>query len=225
MTLKEQLADGEKIFSRIDSLVKNNQSELAYELIQTENPPASWVIELDSLVKKGEKFKTIKLELMEAVVRRIFGKCEITKIEPILVNQDKAGTATVTVVARVETSYLGNAKNYPMVLAGVATEVVTNIRLLPLATPKASSMAVKNAIKQLGRLFGKYLNNEAEEIELPIEPLEKKITPEEEREAVTEGILLSKTKEDLKSWRSLVFSKNGTAEQQSLYESKMRQFN
>jgi hypothetical protein len=81
---------------------------------------------------------------------------------------------------------------------------------------------VKNAIKQLGRLFGKYLNNEAEELELPIQSDENHLTPEQELQAITEGILSAKTQSDLKSWRHLVYAKKN-AEQQNLYESKLRQ--
>jgi hypothetical protein len=51
-----------------------------------------------------------------------------------------------------------------------------NIQGLELATPKAESMAVKNAIKKLGGLFGKYLNRvEDEIIEEPQMNLEEKM--------------------------------------------------
>lgn len=221
MTLKEQMLDAEPIFSKIDELVKQGKFKEAYEVIQTDNPPDSWIIELDSRLKKGEKYKSIKLELMEAAVRRIFGSCELRSIEQPIISHDKSGAVSVTVVCKLETRYL-EGKPFPFVLSGVSTEIVDNMRLLPLATPKASSMAVKNAIKQLGKLFGKYLNNEAEELELPIESTEKLLSLEEELQAITEGILAAKTPTDLKSWRHLVYSKKN-AEQQNLYESKLRQ--
>lgn len=221
MTLKEQMLDAEPIFSEIDRLVKQEKFDEAYEIIQITNPPDSWLIELDSRLKKGEKYKSIKLELMEAAVRRIFGLCELRSIEQPIIAQDKQGMVSVTVVCKLETRYLDD-KPFPLVLSGVSTEIVDNMRLLPLATPKASSMAVKNAIKQLGRLFGKYLNNEAEELELPIEPTEKLLSPEEELQAITDGILAAKTQEDLKSWRHLVYSKKNL-DQQNLYESRLRQ--
>lgn len=219
-TLKEQLKDAEHIFALIDSYVLAGKTQEAYEVIQSTNPPSSWLIELDSIANKNEKFKSIKLELLEAAMRRIFGKCEISHIEPPIISSDKSGHISATVVVGVKTLTLGS--NNPVILSGLATEVVGSIKLLPLATPKASSMAVKNAIKQVGRLFGKYLNNENEELELPIE---EKPTMEDQIKSVTEGIILSKTMEDLKSWRSLVYSKNGTKEQQELYETKIRQFN
>jgi hypothetical protein len=218
MTIKDQLKQAELMFSRIDKLVKADRIPEAYEIIQNENPPQSWIIELPSISNKGETFKTIKLELMEAVMRRIFGKCEVNHIEPPIISQDKSGYASATVVVGVKTYVLGTSN--PIILSGVATEVVNSIKLLPLATPKASSMAVKNAIKQVGRLLGKYLNNENEELELPIED---KPSIEDQAEAVTQGIITAKTINDLKSWRNLVFSKMGTKEQQELYETKTRQ--
>jgi hypothetical protein len=220
MTLKEQMKDAEQVFALIDSLVSMGKVQEAYDIIQSTNPPQSWLIELDSIASKGEKFKSIKLELLEAAMRRIFGKCEISHIEPPIISHDKSGHISATVVVGVKTLTLG--QNTPVILSGLATEVVSSMKLLPLATPKASSMAVKNAIKQVGRLFGKYLNNENEELELPIED---KPSIEDQIKSVTEGIILSKTMEDLKSWRTLVYSKTGTKEQQELYETKIRQLN
>jgi hypothetical protein len=221
MTIKDQLKDAEPIFSRIDKLIKADKINEAYEIIQNDNPPSSWIIELNSIANSGDKFKTIKLELMEAVMRRIFGKCEVNHIEPPIISQDKSGYASATVVVGVKTYILGTANQ--VILSGVATEVVNSIKLLPLATPKASSMAVKNAIKQVGRLLGKYLNNENEELELPI--AEVKPSLEEQSEAVTQGIITAKSISDLKSWRNLVYSRMGTKEQQELYETRLRQLN
>jgi hypothetical protein len=126
----------------------------------------------------------------------------------------------VTINVEIELRWFdGSVRKYP----GIATEVVSSLRLLPLATPKASSMAVKNALKQLGKLFGKYLNNEADDVELPI--VESQPTIEDQTNAVTQGIIMSTTIADLKSWRNLAYSKMGTKEQQELYETKLRQLN
>jgi hypothetical protein len=220
MTLKEQMDAGKHIFEKIDSLFKENRFQEAYEYIQTESPPECWLIELDSISKKGSKYKTIKLELMEAVMRRIFGKCEICEISSPVICQDKMGNFAATITVNVKVDYIDSR----IILPGIATEVVGNINLLPLAIPKASSMAVKNAIKQTGRLLGKYLNNEAEEIELPIESSEKILTKDEEVEAVQQGIISAKTLQDLKSWRHIVFSRSGTLENQNLYETRLREF-
>ena len=220
MTLKEQMDAGKHIFEKIDSLFKENRFQEAYEYIQAESPPECWLIELDSISKKGSKYKTIKLELMEAVMRRIFGKCEICEISSPVICQDKMGNFAATITVNLKVDYIDSR----IILPGIATEVVSNINLLPLAIPKASSMAVKNAIKQTGRLLGKYLNNEAEEIELPIESSEKILTKDEEAEAVQQGIISAKTLQDLKSWRHIVFSRSGTLENQNLYETRLREF-
>lgn len=218
MTLKEQLLHGDHLFRQIHDLVLKRQPTKATEIVLNSNPPESWVIELQSISNPNEKFKSLKLELMEAVARRIFGHYQIKNIQPPIIVQDKQGNFAVTVIVDAEImSFDGELRSLP----GIATETIGNVRLLPLATPKASSMAVKNALKQLGRLFGKYLNTEADDVEIPIEDIKPSI--EDQKNAVTEGIMLSKSVSDLKSWRSLVYSKMGSKEQQDLYETKLRQ--
>jgi hypothetical protein len=218
MTLKDQLLDGDAIFRQIDDLLANRKPALAYEIISTSPPPESWIIELQSLQNPKEKFKSLKLELMESVVKRIFGHYQLNNIQQPIIVQDKHGNISVTVIVEVEIMSFYGQKH---ILPGVATETVGSLKLLPLATPKASSMAIKNALKQLGRLFGKYLNNEADDVELPIKEAEPTI--EDQTNAVTQGIVLAKSISDLKSWRAIVYSKMGTKEQQELYETKLRQ--
>lgn len=218
MTLKDQLLDGEQIFRQIDDLVSKRQVSHANEIIQSTNPFDSWIIELPSIANPNEKFKALKLELMEAVAKRIYGHYRIKTINQPTISQDRQGTFCVTVVVEIEIRSLdGDIR----VIPGIASEVAGSMRLLPLATPKASSMAVKNALKQLGRLFGKFLNMETEDTELPI--AETQPTIEDQTNAVTNGIVTSKSVADLKSWRSLVYSRMGTKEQQELYETKLRQ--
>ena len=55
MTLQEQLKDAEPIFKRIAECVSKGNFPQAYEIIHNENPPQSWIIELDSRARKGEK--------------------------------------------------------------------------------------------------------------------------------------------------------------------------
>jgi len=218
MTLKDQLKDGEAIFRQIDDLLSKRQVSQANEIIQNTNPLSSWLIELQSIANPNEKFKSLKLELMEAMAKRIYGHYQIKTIGQPIISQDKLGTCCVTVIVEVEImSFDGDMR----ILPGIASESVGNMRLLPLATPKASSMAVKNALKQLGRLFGKYLNMDTDDVDLPIK--ESEPTLEDQTEAVTSGIISAKTAKDLKSWRNLVFSKMGTKQQQELYETKLRQ--
>jgi hypothetical protein len=218
MTLKDQLLDGEQIFRQIDDLVSKRQVSHANEIIQSTNPLDSWIIELQSIANPNEKFKALKLELMEAMAKRIYGHYRIKTINQPIISQDKQGTCCVTVIVEIEIMSLDGELR---VIPGIASEIVGSMRLLPLATPKASSMAVKNALKQLGKLFGKFLNTETDDADLPLIQVEPTI--EDQKNAVTEGIITSKSIVDLKSWRSLVYSKMGTKEQQDLYETKLRQ--
>lgn len=218
MTIREQLEIGEPIFKKIDSLKATGIGYELNEFIANTPPPDEWIIELQSVANPKEKFKTIKLELLEAVMKRVYGFYAIKSISQPIIVQDKQGSVSVTINVEIEIRYAGG---YIKIIPGIATEVVPNMRLLPLATPKASSMAVKNAIKQLGKLFGKYLNNEADDVELPI--TESEPTLEDQSNAVTQGIIMANSVADLKSWRSLAYSKMGTKEQQDLYETKLRQ--
>lgn len=218
MTLKQQLDLGDHIFKQISSFRSEGKLNELAEFISNVNPPDGWIVELQSIANPKDKFKSIKLELLEAVAKIIYGYYKVDKVSQPLIVQDKQGSVAVTVNVEIEVRWFdGSLKKYP----GIATEVVPNMRLLPLATPKASSMAVKNALKQLGKLFGKYLNNEADDVELPI--VESQPTLEDQTNAVTQGIATATNINDLKSWRSLVYSKMGTKEQQDLYETKLRQ--
>jgi hypothetical protein len=190
----------------------------AYKALDKAQPHPDWVVELPSKSNPKEKYKTLKLETMESLMKSLFGYAELTSISSPIFVQDKNGRFSVTVT--VIYSFMG-FENQVRTLPGIATVYAHDISMLELATPKASSMAVKNAIKQLGGLFGKYLNKSEDIEELPT--TEKVLTPEEEKECVTEGLVAAKTLQDLKSWRHLVYGRNGTAEQQSLYETKLRQ--
>jgi hypothetical protein len=220
MTLTEQLSFGDPIFKQVEEFRSVRRISELSELISSSNPPDEWIIELQSIANPKDKFKSIKLELLEAVAKRIFGYYKLSDVSQPIIVQDKQGSIAVTINVEIEVRWFdGTIRKYP----GIATEVVSNMRLLPLATPKASSMAVKNALKQLGKLFGKHLNNEADDVELPI--VESQPTIEDQTNAVTQGIVMANTISDLKSWRNLAYSKMGTKEQQDLYETKLRQLN
>jgi hypothetical protein len=87
-----------------------------------------------------------------------------------------------------------------------------------MATPKASSMAVKNAIKQLGDLFGKSLNKSEDEVELPEHKEEEQATPEQ----LANQLAACNTMDELKSYRLVVYAKNSPTELQELYETRLR---
>ena len=210
------LADGEAIFNRIAEFAEGPDSLTdVLEMIDRYEPPASWILELPSQLKEGT-YKTLPLELMEAAVKRIFGQeSGITSISSPTIIQDKLGKFSVSVTA--EYTLCGGYGYYR--LTGIASVTSPNLQGLELATPKASSMAVKNALKQLGGLFGKYLNKvEDQEIsEAPKENLEDKL------ESLPETLKSIKNLEELKTFRKLVYSKSVSHEIQAIYEEKFRE--
>lgn len=210
------LADGEAIFNRIAEFEASEESLFdVLEMIDRYEPPASWILELPSQLKEGT-YKTLPLELMEAAAKRIFGQGSgISTISSPTIIQDKTGKFSVSVTAEY---VLFKNYGYHHVM-GIASVTSPNLQGLELATPKASSMAVKNALKQLGGLFGKYLNKvEDQEIsEAPKENLEDRL------ESLPETLKSIKTLEELKTFRKLVYSKSVSHEIQTIYEEKFRE--
>lgn len=210
------LADGEAIFNRIAEFAEGPDSLTdVLEMIDRYEPPASWILELPSQLKEGT-YKTLPLEVMEASAKRIFGyQSAISTISSPTIIQDKMGKFSVSVTA--EYVLCGNYGYHHVV--GTASVTSPNLQGLELATPKASSMAVKNALKQLGGLFGKYLNKvEDQEIsEAPKENLEDKL------ESLPETLKSIKNFEELKTFRKLVYSKSVSHEIQAIYEEKFRE--
>ena len=216
MTTKELLKDAEDIFRKIDEFVTEEQSldfSDALTVIESATPPESWVIELPSKAKQGETYKTIPVDVMEAAAKRIFGEACLVGISQPIITQDKNGRFSATVQIEYQ---CGN-----MILPGVASVFAADISLLELAVPKASTMAVKNALKQLGGLFGKYLNRSEDQTELPAQKEEPKLTTED----LAQMIAGCKTVEELKSYRLVAYAKGNPLEIQDLYETKLRTLN
>jgi hypothetical protein len=222
------LTHGEGIFAEIKRYISESKYEMARNIIENTAPPSEWVIELPSKSNRNETYKTIPLEIMEGAMKTIFGCAGIKSISSPTITQDKSGRYAVTVVA--EYYYKDFAFQYPdanrftNVLPGVATVVSPDINMLELVTPKASSMAIKNAIKQMGDLFGKSLNKIIEEEEIPQDESSKPMTKEEMNYFLSQQIITCTSIEDLKSYRLVVYSKGTSAEIQELYESRLRSF-
>lgn len=212
---------GIPIFQKIKDAIVLQKFQTARDIVQNTPPPAEWIVELPSKSQKGETYKTIPLDIMESAMKIIYIDAYISHISPPIINQDKSGRYAVTV--GIEYFYR-NFDGYGMTIPGIATVVCNDLSMLELATPKASSMAVKNAIKQLGDLFGKSLNKSEDEIEIPEESLEKQISPEEFATSLTEQIIACSTIEDLKSYRLIVYNKKTPLEIQNIYEQKLRTF-
>jgi hypothetical protein len=210
------LEHGEPIFQRIKEAITEEKYQLALSIIQNTPPPNEWVVELPSKSNKNETYKTIPLDIMEGAMKIIFDDSYISTISSPTITQDKSGRYAVTV--SIEYYYKPFQGHYNT-LPGIATVVCNDISMLELATPKASSMAVKNAIKQLGDLFGKSLNKSEDEVELPETPQEEQpVTPEE----ISAQLIACKTIDELKSYRLIVYAKNSPTELQELYETRLR---
>lgn len=211
------LEAGEPIFQQIKDAVAKKNYQVAYNIIQTTPPPQEWVIELPSKAQKGEFYKAIPLDIMEGAMKVIFKDAHIAKISSPTFVQDKSGRLAVTV--QIEYSYISfNGNHY--IIPGIATVLANDISFLEMATPKASSMAVKNAIKQIGDLFGKSLNNGEDQVEIPDQKVEEEATPEQ----LSSQLVACNTIEDLKSYRLLVYAKGTPTELQELYETRLRTF-
>lgn len=210
------LADGEAIFNRIAEFAEGPDSLTdVLEMIDRYEPPASWILELPSQLKEGT-YKTLPLEVMEASAKRIFGyQSAISTISSPTIIQDKMGKFSVSVTAEYSLGYSYGQH----ITHGIASVTSPNIQGLELATPKASSMAVKNALKQLGGFFGKYLNRVEEEVsEVPATP-----SIQEEIDSLPDAIRKVQTLEDLKTYQKLAYSKSISHEVQTLYEQKLRE--
>jgi len=215
-TTIDLLKEAEPIFLRIAEFDASPESlEAVLELIDRYEPPESWILELPSQLKNGT-YKTLPLDLMEAAARRIFGyESGISDISDPVVTQDRSGKFSVSVRAgyALGPNYSGHF------VWGIASVTSPNVQGLELATPKASSMAVKNALKQLGGLFGKYLNRAEEEVsEVPATT-----SLQEEIDSLPEAIKKVATLDDLKTFHKLVYSKSISHEVQAIYEQRLRE--
>lgn len=212
------LKDAEHIFARIGEFEASPESlSDVLEIIDRYEPPASWILELPSQIREGTTYKTLPIDVMEAAAKRIFGyQSHISNISEPTIVQDKTGKFSVSVT--VDYYFEGDYGCYSV--RGIATVTSPNLHGLELATPKASSMAAKNALKQLGGLFGKYLNRAEDQEELSIEPDEPKLT----EESLAQKLAACTTIEDLKSYRLIVYNKSISPDIQSLYETLLRQF-
>lgn len=219
MNTRELLGLAEPIFKDIDKLIKAEKYNEVYELIESSEPPSKWILELPSKSDPSDKYKTLPVDLMEASMRRIFGEAGIERISTPVISQDKNKFAVTVVVTYKYKSFEGRYHHY---IDGIASVAVNDLMLIELASPKASTMAVKNAIKQLGGLFGKYLNRPTEELDFPAdEP--SFLSPEEMAKDLAVRLVQCKTYEDLKSYRLVVYDKKMPLELQSIYENRLRE--
>jgi len=209
------LEHGEPIFQKIKEAASQEKYALARSIIESTPPPAEWVVELPSKSNKSETYKTIPLDIMEGAMKTIFEEAYISSISSPTITQDRSGKYAVTIVVDY---YYKPFEGFISSLMGISTVVCPDIQMLELATPKASSMAVKNAIKQMGDLFGKSLNKTEDEVEIPEHKEEEQATPEQ----LANQLAACNTLDELKSYRLVVYAKSSPTELQELYETRLR---
>lgn len=161
MTLDQLMKLGEPIFKEIDAAIKEGNQDKFSKLLNSPQPK-DWIIIKKSKNKKGE-FQQNPIELIEAIMFRIF-KFYHYDIMDIVSNQFQ-GKFAMTVSIQLFYDY-PFADVFAKRQSGVATVVASSIEMLELATPKAASMAFKNASRKIGKLLGKDLNREIENEDL-----------------------------------------------------------
>jgi hypothetical protein len=146
----------------------------------------------------GEEYQYNDIELIEDILS-YFGewRYEINKTHFV---QDKFGiSVTVEVRLALYGSKIPECCGH---FFGIASEFAPNTKYLTLATPKAASMAFKNAAKKIGTLLGKDLNRGIENNELPFVFIEKE-PKQTTQERVISQIANCKTIQELESYRIL----------------------
>lgn len=183
-----------KIFNDIDMALSFNNYKNVWALLQTETPLEWCNTGVNETTK--EQYYYLRIEVLEALVERIFGGYEDIKCETQFLH-------TPTSIAVTSTVIIGFAFNneFQKQKAGTATVVVSDnfyfkdgqmkfyapntpplkaIEQLQTATPLSLTEARKNALKNICNLFSRNLNRKNED-ELPTIPFvktEKKITPD-----------------------------------------------
>lgn len=214
MTTKELLLKEESNFLKLQEFISDGETyEAVLSLLDRLPVPESWVIELPSKAKQGETYKTIPVDVMEGAAKAIFGDARLKSISSPIITQDKNGRFAATVTIEYQCA--------DMVLPGVGTVYAADISLLELAVPKASTMAIKNALKQLGGYFGKYLNRSEDQTELPSQKEEPKLEAEDLAKILTACVSI----DELKSYRLVAYAKGTPPEIQDLYETRLRELN
>lgn len=220
MKTKELLSYGDPVFSKISKLVKAEKYTEAYELLDVSEPPKEWILELPSKTSPDETYRTLPIDIMEGAMKRLFGGAGIESIQQPIIVSDK-GRFSVTVVV----SYYYNCweHKFPKSIDGIASVTCNDILLMELASPRASTMAVKNAIKQIGGFLGKYLNRPVEDVEVSADSSEIIMSPADLAKNIAQKIIACQSYDELKTYRLVVFDKKMPPELQGMYETRLRE--
>ena len=107
-------------------------------------------------------------------------------------------------------------------ISKTGTASLPHDKKLRLGFPNLESHCFLNAVKKLGVWFGQTLNNKEEDSMPDDETLNAEPDIEETKGNLTTQIINCSNLVDLKSYRVIVFSKQGSPELQGLYETRLR---
>lgn len=159
----------------------------------------------------GTEYQFNDIELIEDLMDYFF-QWNYRIVDTKIVS-DKAGfSVTVT----VELLYWKKVTEQYAVY-GIASEYAANTKQLTLITPKAASMAFKNAAKKIGKVFGKDLNRGIENNELPVVQVEKE-SKKTTKEKILEQIGKCTTADELETYKLLCMS---DVELKNAYQEKL----
>lgn len=170
-----------------------------------------WIKKKKSIIGENN-YEYNDIEVIESVLTGVFEDWYYDFMFAPVITTDKNGGASVTVTVKLYGMF-PRELNYSC-RVGIATEYVSSIKLLQLATPKAASMAMKNAAKKFGELFGASLNRGIEDAELPSVQLEKTSRSDSYEEVLKNA----KTKAEVESCKYMLI----TPELKALYAKKMK---
>ncbi len=153
--LHELLQLGEDVFNKCATAKHELPTDDYIQFVESFKPIPEWIFDYPSLIKDGEMFQSIPLQLLEESAKIIFGYWHISKMEitPIHIGKDGkyAQIASITI-----------GLQYGRPIYGAATEYCNHPSQLPLLTQKAVASAKKMAFRQLGDFFGRSLNRTLE---------------------------------------------------------------
>lgn len=184
------------------------------KFITSQKQKGEWVKKQKSILGENS-YEYNEIEVIESLLTGVFDEWYYDFMFAPVINQDKNGGASVTVTIKLYCAYWENTSYIARV--GIATEYVSSVKMLQLATPKAASMALKNAAKKLGELFGASLNRGLEDSELPTVQVEKtdKLSREESYKKVLTD---AKTKAEVESCKYMLI----TPALKALYAKKLK---
>ena len=181
------------------------------ELISRE-PLIEDIVEVKN--KKGElEYRYIPKSILQKKLLEIYeGNDSFEMVRETVSKSGMYGTG----VLRVKHPYSGEW------ICKTGTASLPHDSKLRLGFPNLESHCFLNAVKKLGVYFGSTLNVREEDAMPDDETLNAEVGEQETKDNMTSQIINCSSVNDLKSYRIIVFSKQGSPELQGLYETRLR---